>query len=552
MSGADRAVSFVAGVSYGPFRLQSALMDVVQMLRQQASTFGVVEVEYPHEQDGDGAPTLFLPKYQIRLFFDGISQRLRSVVVVSLATAGDIFYQGRVFCSHHFPATFSHVYDVLGPTFRGEVTPDDFYVLQYPGMKVSFGIPHEYAHLFASEDAHPTTLPNGAAPLAAMLTIEAPQADKSVSPVPRFVQSGDRLTIRVGDGLQMLRSNEWLQFGSSPQDAVSLLGQPASVFVKKDKRMQLQVPSGLPSSSSAAAAPPRPQHDYFFNYPLLGLDLLFSSVTHGLTKIVVHTPYPLHQSYLQVHRCNFSCVLTQPFWQPSTVMDSKSNWNWLQGQYRGVLPKPLISSTGCLNGTVMRLYCLHGLVVNVLPDGTIPQIVFYQADPVSAVLNPNNAGGRVVEAASHARGPMAAALVAPPPVVLDPRQHSSSRSPRELVVGPTLSPSPEADPAGYHDAMDYTADAGDLLSVPPGDSPIPEDELQGDDQHQGHAASSEQQEQAQAHPDGWDDQTPVLGGESPPPEGVTEGGESPPPEEDEEGRRPSKKKKSKKKGNTAW
>jgi hypothetical protein len=481
MSGQDRSVAFVAGLSYGPFRLQAPLVEVVRLLREEATTYGVVEVE----RCDDDSMTLFLPRYQARLVFDGVSQRL-SRVVVSLANAGDIFYRGRVFCNARFPATFAHVYDVIGPTFRGEVTDDDHYVLQYPGMKVFFAIPHEYVHLFSEEDAHPTTLPNGAAPIAARLVVER-QSERVSSPI-RAVQSGDHVSIHIGRGVEFHRISERLSFGSCPQDAISLLGLPASVFLKHDDRMQVQ------------SAAPGTQNDYFLNYPLLGLDLLYSGTHHGLTKFVIHNPYPLHQSFLQVHKCIFSCVLPLEFWQPSTIIDNKTSWKWLQEQYKGPLPKPLIASTGCLNGAVMRVYCLHGLVVYVLPDGTIPQIVAFLPSPIPDAL---------FREELHS--------LSPPP-------RSDRHSPQEQEErhsGSTINISPPTGEAIVESGMSHSRPVS-------GDSPIPDSETPGD--------LAQQQ-------DRWNEATPV--GESPIP-GDSE--VSPPPEleEDEGLQRPTAKKKKKK------
>ena len=535
----DRTVSFVAGTSYGPFRLHAPLLEVVRLLQNEATTFGTVEVQRSEADGLHGPVMLFLPRYQARLVFDGDSQKLTSVVVENLSGAGDVFYRGRAFCGPHFPATFSHVYDVLGPTFHGEITSDDHYVLEYPGMKIYFAIPHQYAHLFSNEDVHPTTLPNGTAPVAVRLVIDSPRSDKVLSPL-RTVQTGDQLSVVIGEGLVFARLCERLLFGSSPQDAISLLGVPSSVFLKRDDRMQVHKPSRGATTTYASAAPV--PTDYFLNLPLLGLDLLYSGLSHGLIKVVVHNPLPLHQSFLQVHRCRYSCVLPTAFWEPSTVLDNNTNWNWLQHQYKGTLPKPLISSTGCLNGAVMRLFCLHGLVVYVLPDGSIPQTVFFcpssrcaVSETVSATVSSGNVQHQMTASGRQSSSPVERQKTASDHVASAPARSDESAD------GRTTAPTSPAAAADNVDGDGQSLSRFDQVPLPE-DSPIPPEEVSGGAALSHSAGGDDDGEVVLRRPhDGWDDATPT--------EPTTES--PPPPVEEEEDQQPAtkKKKKSSKKKN---
>jgi hypothetical protein len=87
-----------------------------------------------------------------------------------------------------------------------------------------------------------------------------------------------------------------LRLHSSPQDVISLLGQPSRVFVKEEDKLAIHRPG------SAGLG------DYFFNYFTLGIDVLFDSERHSVTKIILHANAPGDAEFGMYEKCQFSGV----------------------------------------------------------------------------------------------------------------------------------------------------------------------------------------------------------------------------------------------------
>lgn len=88
-------------------------------------------------------------------------------------------------------------------------------------------------------------------------------------------------------------------FGDSAQTVASKLGTPARVFYKAEDKMKIHSRDYHKRVSSERS-------DYFFNYFTMGLDVLFDSVTHRATKMILHTNFPGHYDFNSYHRCPFS------------------------------------------------------------------------------------------------------------------------------------------------------------------------------------------------------------------------------------------------------
>jgi hypothetical protein len=113
---------------------------------------------------------------------------------------------------------------------------------------------------------------------------------------------------------------------------------------------------------------------YSFNYPLLGIDFIFSG-EHRLEKVMLHNPQPWHDTFLKYQRCNFT-VKSPWTLDPSDTaspLEHVLNNGYMWGDDDDACSeaqsvKPLISSTGCSNGLVLKIYAFHGIAIYVMPS----------------------------------------------------------------------------------------------------------------------------------------------------------------------------------------
>lgn len=86
---------------------------------------------------------------------------------------------------------------------------------------------------------------------------------------------------KIGKGISF--DNASISFGNTPQEVLSELGSPETIYTKVDDHMKLHAPNSEEDTS-----------DYFYNYFHLGLDILFDGISHRVKKFVFHTNFPSH------------------------------------------------------------------------------------------------------------------------------------------------------------------------------------------------------------------------------------------------------------------
>jgi Uncharacterised protein family (UPF0183) len=106
-------------------------------------------------------------------------------------------------------------------------------------------------------------------------------------------------------------------YGSTCQDVLACLGSPSSVYARPVGKLAIHgvsltdetvalsccsrvqaveaaktvVSSSTRSSSESPDSEP-PPNDYFYNYPMSGVDVLFDGAKHTVKKIVLHANFP--------------------------------------------------------------------------------------------------------------------------------------------------------------------------------------------------------------------------------------------------------------------
>jgi len=106
----------------------------------------------------------------------------------------------------------------------------------------------------------------------------------------------------ISKGIYFTKRGCSIDFYSTTQDIISLLGRPESIFYKEEDKMKIH--SGGSFSGTQCM-------DYFYNYFHLGIDLLFDIRTHTVKKIILHTNSPCHYEFNMYTKCNFTVYVNE-------------------------------------------------------------------------------------------------------------------------------------------------------------------------------------------------------------------------------------------------
>jgi hypothetical protein len=437
--GRARRMEVVPARSLGPFRIGAPLHAVVALLQGEAqglpATGAIAYSVLP-----DGAVRLYVDDLSLALTFDRRTQRLGVIEVCSLSSL-ELSHKEGMLCGKGATPTFVRLYDVLGPTFAGQMNRETGeYILSYPGLDVIFRVPAEFRERYVDGD-HPIQFPDGTTPVALALVVREDREGLLTAPVTDpFAQPWATARVQWGLGVLLQPAEPQaaahrpfkLLFGMSPQDVMAALGPPESITAKGDERLMIHNSEGR----DAAGASSHPS--YCFGFPSYGVDLVFSSFNDTLTKICMHTGVRNHEAFLRYACCHFEIPIfagvsakrwlgaanateaseDAPGATPDFVITPSTSWKAacqaLSKAGEGRLPRPLLATAA--DGT-LGLWALNGIIFTVTQ----------QHDEIAAVT-----------------------LVPPAPFGL-PRADEKSASPAPVVLtfrSPPLSKatSPEAGP----------------------------------------------------------------------------------------------------------
>ncbi|CUG91200.1 Hypothetical protein, putative [Bodo saltans] len=398
------ACDVIPGDCVGEIVLGAPLIVVADRLNENKELYGIIRVDdgsssSPHPQ----AVSLKSERRKMSFLFHRTMQTLEKIVVENLSTT-ELTYRSTPLSGPGRATTFAHVYDVLGPTFQGSMnTESGLYRLRYPGIEVDFPIPPQYHQEFMARGTHPTKLPDGSIPVAVSITVlrtpgSDPNSYRDVPYAKGKVLAGDDVFFSwPSKELLFVRSQTKIGFGASPQDVMRQLGcSPRSVYNLLDNRMHIHSTGTLTSAATAKGGSIEARLPmYCFNYPLLGVDFIFNG-DHRLEKVMLHNPLPWHDTFLKYQRCNYtikgpwelvpqSAETLPP--QPEHLLTNAYRWSDEDDAYaesRGV--RPLISSTHCSNGLVLKIYAFAGIVLYVMPaqQKVVKVLLFEKAAPMGS------------------------------------------------------------------------------------------------------------------------------------------------------------------------
>jgi len=274
----------------------------------------------------------------IELEFEGKSQRLQVITVHSVQML-ELSYKGKIFSAGVVP-TVHLIYDRFGPSEYPSYNKDyTLCTLTYPGIAFTIAIPEALKRLLLEQHDNKIQMSilfsnSGTLVMERMFVYYGESISKpALPPIPDktelVVNPSQGITIFsssvIGDAPNVVTDEKeqdnagqspaerpvdssnftsfTFTFTSSPQDVLSQLGDPAEIFLTDTDLLGIHGDLRYQGNSEEANAP-----DYIYNYFDLGLDILFSGVSHTIKKFILHTNLATHPHFDQYNQCNYRII----------------------------------------------------------------------------------------------------------------------------------------------------------------------------------------------------------------------------------------------------
>ncbi|KDO30015.1 hypothetical protein SPRG_05204 [Saprolegnia parasitica CBS 223.65] len=359
---ADEVWEIAPGKKLGPFSLGATVADVLLLLKKRTPC-RAIEIVYCEDAPFAMAIVIDSPEDGVKFTFDAVTQLLIAIEVYAVNLVAMRYHSELVFGKDRSP-TFLSIYQLFGPTYPGSFdATTSVYALGYPGASFLFPIPSQYKAMYATKDALPMELPNGATPAAIGFSIfggsdsSAPEPPLPLKPL-YFEEVVVRGAANEPPVLLFTKSKRTVHLGATPQDVASELGPPFSTYYK----------TVLEHATVTG--------EYFQNYPDLGLDLLFTP-EHTVAKVILRTNVPGHSEFTAYSKCNFR--LEQLSADPAfPTLTPQTSWSTIQSAMGlDAVFRPTVHDNGSAADPfgASFLYTLFpGCVLEVLQNGAIASV----------------------------------------------------------------------------------------------------------------------------------------------------------------------------------
>eukprot|EP00698_Gefionella_okellyi_P008550 TRINITY_DN2123_c0_g1_i13.p1 TRINITY_DN2123_c0_g1~~TRINITY_DN2123_c0_g1_i13.p1 ORF type:complete len:441 (+),score=50.16 TRINITY_DN2123_c0_g1_i13:1467-2789(+) len=343
----------VPGRSAGAFFIGAPVNDMCEWLITNHSHVLAVDIRYDAKTPLTSDIDVNLVHDAVHLKFEPKSQRLRTIVFDDLTSV-------KLQCNHidfSGPAvspTFVLIYKLFGPAHPGEYDArNQRYVLRYPGMSIEFPIPSKFHSYCQSHvDIPPLEFPDGTTAVADRIELYGvhERAPNHIAPAATNDWYMQQVLVTPFSGIVLHERNVAIQFGTGVQDVLQSLGTPETVIYN-------------------------PNESYFYNYRRFGFDVLFTSDTHRICKIVLHTNFPGNTAFGEYNKCNFAIKLGK-----KAVVTCDSTFDDVQTILGQAKDRPVVveapSSTNPYGPTL--LYAYQGLVFEVLASKHIVSVCLFR------------------------------------------------------------------------------------------------------------------------------------------------------------------------------
>jgi hypothetical protein len=154
-----------------------------------------------------------------------------------------------------------------------------------------------------------------------------------------------------------------LPFGSSVEDVLCVLGPPCEIFEKGHDKLRIHS-KGHETFSD----------DYIYNYNERGLDIVFDASQHKVSKLVVHTNFPMHPTFHKYAKCHFRLGLQ------GGVITADSRWDQVQQLFGEDGGRPLVHGATLSNNPFggTRFYAFDGVIFEVMRNGHLASVTLFE------------------------------------------------------------------------------------------------------------------------------------------------------------------------------
>jgi len=280
----------------------------------------------------------------VMLRFEPLTQKLRTVEIYDVPKVL-LSYAGSVFSAVDKAPTLVNIYERFGPTHPGEYdAAKSMYYLHYPGLSFAFPIPKKYEKFYVNDEIPPMEFPDTTmTPLCARIYLYFGSDMKSPPELPPLLPNSlyfEEIIVKLSQGIYFTKRQQLIDFTSTTQDVLSILGSPSRVFFKEEDKMKIHSSSyeGLGCA------------DYFYNYFNIGMDILFDIRTHVVKKFILHTNFPTHFEFNQYVKCNFRIYDTsngkeEEEKDKNQLITPNTKWTEVQ-KILGSAGKPVVNNRG--------------------------------------------------------------------------------------------------------------------------------------------------------------------------------------------------------------
>ena len=326
----------------GPFSIGSTLHECIAELQKNSRDYKHIKCIFNTDNtDDDDNIILDVHAYGIKLIFNGKDQRLKLIDVYDLSKVS-ICYHKQILQNN-----FACIYNIMGLTHPGVY--DDKrkqYYVEYNGLWLAFLLDYD-----PGPSSLPVDLDDGTSPILNRLIVYFGKniASATLPPLgptsnPLYACYFEPIHVTLNEGIRLGLRNRKVSFGCSVQHVLTEVGAPNKIFYKQKAMNEDEHKNSDPMKRAKLGC------DYFFNYIVLGMDILFDGNSHKITKFILHTNNVGHPDFNRWCKCNFIITLDN---DPDCVITADSKW------------KDIVKCMGNNTDSPMMYSSSHGKIQNL-------------------------------------------------------------------------------------------------------------------------------------------------------------------------------------------
>ena len=435
-------MELIKGKKLGSFEIGWTLHEIIDELKYNSRDFKQIKLTYNLFNETNDDIILNVQTCGIYLHFDGIQQRLKLIDVYDLnkisiyydkllltestlntkskinSISDDEFDDIQDDVSDHGnnnndinnnnnKNTFRQIYNVMGPTYPGYYDKNKcLYYVEYPGLWLAFELKYD-----PGNSELPVELDDGTSPLLKRLIVYYGDniINSSLPPLIKTKIYYEPVYIYLNEGIQLGWRKRFVYFGSNVQDVLTDIGPPHTINYKyksynNGKNIFSNINNNNNSNNNINYENKYDtndihlhnlqklynnkkihSNDYFFNYTVLGMDILFDGVTHCVKKFIFHTNQVSHPDFNRWNKCNFKIIKKGNF--NNDYINSNSKWDDVLNIFGSPKGNPIMfksthgklfnNNNNKITNSSIKIYAYQSILFEILPNNSIATLILF-------------------------------------------------------------------------------------------------------------------------------------------------------------------------------